>query len=175
MGYLPLERVQPIEMPTQFACKHEMDRLFMDGATRLLLDSGATAWQDETLFTDANVAIFYARRWQFILRQSEPLETPDIAWQTGEAEVKMLAIGRKASNARIYCIVNDSPHNGTITGTFQEKIGDTPPERWCPENGEIIPLDSATQVGDAQTAIKFFIEPYGAFFVVFRQADNLGN
>ena len=168
MGYLPLARVQPITVPTQFAVKHEMDRLFMDGATRLLLDSGETAWQDETLFTDASIACLYARRWQFIFSQSAPWGIPDITWQTHETDVKMVAIGRQTNNERIYCIVNDSPNSGTVTGIFQEKLSTPPPEHWNPETGEVIPLESVERVGDKQTAIKFFIEPYGAFFVVFK-------
>ena len=169
MGHLPLERVQPISVPTLFVCKHEMDRLFMDGATHLLLDSGETAWQDETLFTDAEIACLYARRWQFILQQSNPFDASSITWQTKETNVEMCAIARKRSNEHIYCIMNDSPHGGSVTGIFKEKINGSPPEYWSAENGEIIPLDSAVQVGDAQTSIRFFIEPYGAFFVVFKQ------
>ena len=169
MGHLPLERVQPISVPTLFVCKHEMDRLFMDGATHLLLDSGETAWQDETLFTDAEIACLYARRWQFILQQSNPFDASSITWQTKETSVEMHAIARKRSNEHIYCIMNDSPHGGSITGIFKEKINGSPPEYWSAENGEIIPLDSAVQTGDAQTSIRFFIEPYGAFFVVFKQ------
>jgi len=168
MGHLPLERVQTISVPTQFACKHEMDRLFSDGATRLLIDPGATAWQDETCFTDASIACRYARRWQLIFRQSEPLEIPDITWQTNETGVKMFAIGRKTTHERIYCLVNDSPNSGTVTGVFREKITAPPPEHWNPETGEIIPLNSVEPVGDTQTAIRLLVEPYGAFFVVFK-------
>jgi len=174
VGHLPLERVQPVSVPTQFACKHEMDRLFMDGATRLLLDSGATVWQDETLFTDAGTACGYARRWQFILHQSGPLETPSVIWQTHETGVEISVIARKASRERIYCIVNGSPNGGSITGTFHEKLNGTVPEHWSPETGEIIPLASAEQAGDAQTSIRFFIEPYGAFFVVFKHTSDPG-
>jgi len=175
MGHLPLERVQPVSVPTQFASKHEMDRLFMDGATRLLLDSGETAWQDENLFTDAAIACLYARRWQFILLQSGPLETQGISWQTQETGVEMLAIARETSHEHIYCIVNDSPNGGSITGVFPEKLNGAPPEHWNPETGEITPLVSAEQTGDTQTSIRFFIEPYGAFFVVFKRAGNPGN
>lgn len=175
MGRLPLERVQPLPVPTQFACKHEMDRLFMDGATRLLLDPGATAWQDENLFTDAETACLYARRWQFILQQSGPLETPAIVWQTQETGAEMLAIVRETSREHIYCIVNDSPNAGSITGLFHEKQNGASPEYWNPETGEIIPLASAAPIGDTQTSVRFFIEPYGAFFVVFKQAGGAGN
>ena len=171
MGHLPLERVQPVFVPTQFASKHEMDRLFMDGATRLLLDPGETAWQDETLFTDSATACLYARRWQFILQQSGPLETQGIAWQTQETGVEMLVTAREGSREHIYCIVNDSPNSGSITGVFHEKLNGRIPEYWSPENGEIIPLASAEQVGDTQTSIRFFVEPYGAFFVVFKQPE----
>jgi len=175
MGHLPLERVQPVSVPTQFACKHEMDRLFMDGATRLLLDSGATDWQDETLFTDAATACLYARRWQFVLQQSGPfLDAQGISWQTQETGVEMSAIARETSREHIYCIVNDSPNGGSITGLFHEKLNGAIPEHWNPETGEIIPLATAEQVGD-KTSIRFFIEPYGAFFVVFKQADEAGN
>ena len=167
MGHLPLARVQPVTVPTQFACKHEMDRLFIDGATRLLLDAGETAWQDETLFTDAAFACLYARRWQFVFNQSEPFEIPGITWQTNETGVAMVALGRKTNHERIYCIVNDSPNGGTVTGIFKEEAT-PPPEHWNPETGEVIQLESVEQTGDRQTAIRFFIEPYGAFFVVFR-------
>jgi len=175
MGHLPLERVQPLSVPTQFACKHEMDRLFMDGATRLLLDSGATAWQDEALFTDAAIACRYASRWQLILLLSGPLETQGISWQTQETGVEMLAITRETSREHIYCIVNDSPNGGSVTGVFPEKLNGATPEHWNPETGEIIPLASAEQTGDTQTSIRFFIEPYGAFFVVFKQAGAPGS
>ena len=170
MGHLPLERVQTLPVPTQFACKHEMDRLFIDGATRLLLDPGATAWQDEALFTDAAIACLYARRWQFIFQQSAPLDASGISWQANATQVEMLAIGRTTSREHIYCLVNNSPNGGSITGVFPEKISAAPPEYWSPENGEIIPLASFTQVGDAQTSVRLFIEPYGAFFVVFKKA-----
>ena len=169
MGFLPLERVQPVTAPTQFACKHEMDRLFMDGATRLLLDSGATAWQDETLFTDADTACLYARRWQFVLMQSGPLNVPSIIWDTKETGVEMLAFARGSTREHIYCLVNDTPNGGSVTGVFPEKLHGAPPEYWSPENGEIIPLAAAVPIGGTQTSIRLFVEPYAAFFVVFRQ------
>ena len=169
MGHLPLERVQPIDVPTQFASKHEMDKLFLDGATSLLLDSGATEWQDEDLFADPDIACLYARRWQFILQQSSPFDAPSITWQTRETNVDMRAITRKRSREHIYCIVNNSPHSGSITGIFPETINGTPPEYWSAENGEIIPLNAAVQTSATQTSIRLFIEPHGAFFVVFKQ------
>lgn|GEM_PF-3209396 len=172
MGHLPLERVRPLDVPVQFASKREMDVLFTDGATRLLLDPGATAWQDETLFTDASTACLYARRWQFILWQSAPHDASAVAWQTKETGVEMTVIGRATNSEHIYCIVNESANSGSVVGSFPEKINGTPPERWSPENGEIIPLAAAVQNEDGQTSLTLFIEPYGVFFVVFKKAGG---
>lgn len=54
-----------------FPFKHELDSLFADGATRLLLDAGDDAWSGEGQFAQGRQACRYAQRCQVMLQQGE--------------------------------------------------------------------------------------------------------
>jgi hypothetical protein len=56
-----------------FPFKHEMDGLFGDGVTRLLVELGAARLSDDKAFALMKQACLYAQRCQLLLQQGEPV------------------------------------------------------------------------------------------------------
>ncbi len=55
-----------------FPFKHEMDGLFADGATRILLEADNAVWDDDARYGQLRAACVYARRCQLLLQHGEP-------------------------------------------------------------------------------------------------------